>query len=122
MKYWSFGKNIIYAMIMLSVPVGTFAVEGFSEHIADNLAESTRQYRSRITESNLVVLAQNTTEASKDGDRTRGEKEKTSSNSSSSAKEGSGTKARETETRQVKPFKPSEEIAAEQAVDFPWDI
>ncbi len=122
MKYWSFGKNIIYAMIMLSVPVGTFAVEGFSEHIADNLAESTRQYRSRITESNPVVLAQNTAETSKESERARGEKENTSSDSSISTKEGSGNKAREAETRQVKPFKPSEEIAAEQAVDFPWDI
>ena len=122
MEYWSFGKKIIYAMIVLSIPVSTFAINGFGEHFADNLAESTRDHGSRIIESKPKILAQSATEMSEDSDRATVENENGSAESTSSAKEGSGTKPREAETKQIKPFKPSEEIAAEQAVDFPWDI
>ena len=67
-------------------------------------------------------MAQNASETADESDRTSTANQKKSPESANSSKDGSASNTPEVETKRVKPFRPSEEIAAEQAVDFPWDI
>ena len=70
----------------------------------------------------LIVLAQNEGNTTGDKDRTAtGTKDRVSEAKSGSATDHKDPPAK-SKTAPLKPFKPSEEIAAEQAVDFPVDI
>ena len=69
-----------------------------------------------------IMLAQNEENTAGDEDRTAtGTKERGSEAESGSAADHKDPSAK-SKTAPLKPFKPSEEIAAEQAVDFPVDI
>ena len=70
----------------------------------------------------LIVLAQNEGNTTGDKDQTAtGSKDRVSEAESGSAADPKDPSAK-SKTPPLKPFKPSEEIAAEQAVDFPVDI
>ncbi len=122
MTNWTIVKNVIIAITLLFLLVSEPGLERIHAHRKGIQVVAARQLRLNGLGSNSIRLAQNKTETSKEGERATVENENTSAESTSTAKEGSGTTPREAETKQVKPFKPSEEIAAEQAVDFPWDI
>jgi hypothetical protein len=69
-----------------------------------------------------IVLTQNQDNAAGDKDRTAvGTGDRASEAKSDSAADPKDPSAK-SKTAPLKPFKPSEEIAAEQAVDFPVDI
>ncbi len=69
-----------------------------------------------------IMLAQNEESTAADKDRTEtGTKDRGSEAESGSATDHKDPSAK-SKTAPLKPFKPSEEIAAEQAVDFPVDI
>jgi hypothetical protein len=69
-----------------------------------------------------IVLAQNQENTAGDKDQTAtGTKDRVSETKSGSATDHKDPPAK-SKTAPLKPFKPSEEIAAEQAVDFPVDI
>ena len=69
-----------------------------------------------------ILLAQNQENTAGDKDRTAtGSKDRLSEAESGSAADPEDPSAK-SKTAPLKPFKPSEEIAAEQAVDFPVDI
>ena len=69
-----------------------------------------------------ILLAQNQENTDSDKDRTAaGTKDRVSEAEPDSAADPKDPSAK-SKTAPLKPFKPSEEIAAEQAVDFPVDI
>jgi len=71
---------------------------------------------------NAIFLAENESEAAENESPSTTEKKEQSSESGAAVKENSSNSVNDAETDPIKPFKPSEEIAAEQAVDFPVDI
>jgi hypothetical protein len=71
---------------------------------------------------NSIFLADNESEAAGSENQPTNEI-KEQAPSSEAADQGKSVKnADDADTKPIKPFKPSEEIAAEQAVDFPVDI
>lgn len=69
-----------------------------------------------------MVLAENESEASENESQSINENRDQAPDSETSDKQKSDNNSNEAEQKPLKPFKPSEEIAAEQAVDFPVDI
>ena len=109
---------IVGVLFLMSVPATS---NGF--HLI--LDEPTERARSiHIIELNLnsIYLAQNEPEAAESESQPTNENKEQSTESGAEDKEKSGNISKEAETKPIKPFKPSEEIAAEQAVDFPVDI
>ena len=68
------------------------------------------------------VLAENEPQAVKTGDQKAKEKADQAPESGTTTTENSVDNSNNAERKPLKPFRPSEEIAAEQAVDFPVDI
>ena len=66
-----------------------------------------------------IVVAENESKAADNDSQSTNENKDQAPSSDTTAREKSGNDA---ETKPIKPFKPSEEIAAEQAVDYPVDI
>ena len=71
---------------------------------------------------NSIFLAENESEAADNESQSTNENKDQAPNSEAAEKKNSGSNSNAAETKPIKPFKPSEEIAAEQAVDFPVDI
>ncbi|MBW2431784.1 MAG: hypothetical protein JRF56_22750 [Deltaproteobacteria bacterium] len=69
-----------------------------------------------------IVVAENEPEAAASGSQTTNENKDQASEPGVEVKKNGSNNSKEAETKPLKPFKPSEEIAAEQAVDFPVDI
>jgi len=69
-----------------------------------------------------MVVAQNEPQATEGGNASAKGNGKQAQDSEADDQEKSGQKTDEPDTKPLKPFKPSEEIAAEQAVDYPVDI
>ena len=69
-----------------------------------------------------IFLAQNEPEASESESRSSNANKDQAPSSATVDREESGKNSDAAETKPIKPFKPSEEIAAEQTVDFPVDI
>ena len=105
----TFKKRLITAVTMLGIAL----IFNFA------LAESTNQEQpvGNQPNSEIISVAQNETQnATNDENSTSSEKEAAES-SSDEKKESGGAKK-----RPLKDFRPSEQIEAEQAVDFPYDI
>jgi hypothetical protein len=69
-----------------------------------------------------TILAQNNSQAANNKTRQTNEKGDQASESGKAKTENNKNKSTNSASKPLKPFKPSEEIAAEQAVDFPVDI
>jgi hypothetical protein len=69
-----------------------------------------------------IFVAQNNSQATDNESRKTNEKEDQASKSGTAKTENNKNKSKDSAPKPLKPFKPSEEIAAEQAVDFPVDI
>ena len=85
-------------------------------HDPDLYAKRNKVIRSLKSNWKPMALAQNTTETSEREDQNQ------TPQSEKSAGEDSSKNSSEAAKQPLKSFKPSEEIAAEQAVDFPVDI
>ena len=69
-----------------------------------------------------IVVADKIQQSAESEGQTTEENKTQAPNSETAEKEKSGNNSKNAETKSIKPFKPTEEIAAEQAVDFPVDI
>ena len=69
-----------------------------------------------------IVVAENEPPAAEKGSPSTTENKDQAPGSGPADREKSGNDSNDAETKPLKPFKPSEEIAAEQAVDYPVDI
>ena len=69
-----------------------------------------------------IVVAENEPQAAESENLSTNENKDQAPISETADREKSGSNSNDAETKPLKPFKPSEEIAADQAVDFPVDI
>ena len=84
-------------------------------------AQTQKRYLSGPTHQSFF-LAQNNSQATDNESRKTNEKEDQATKSGTIKTEKNKNKSKDSAPKSLKPFKPSEEIAAEQAVDFPVDI
>ena len=115
-------KRIIFLMTVLLFLMGAPAMPGRSLLAMDTPAEHIQIHQSTGFERKSVFMAQNNSQATDDETRKTDEKEDQASKSGTAATDNKKIKSSDSASKPLKPFKPSEEIAAEQAVDFPVDI
>ena len=102
----------------MSVP----AAPGRSLLATDTPAERAKIIHTFEINHNSIFLAENELEASESVSQSSNENKDQAPSSATVDREESGKNSDAAETKPIKPFKPSEEIAAEQTVDFPVDI
>jgi hypothetical protein len=115
--------NKIFCLIVaISSYIGSPMAAGMPFHVPDahtvhiesiNIFKSGRQ---------PVLLAKNEQESTNKESKPQTDNRDQPIDSEGVVKEKNGNSEIETSKKSLMPFKPSEEIAAEQAVDFPWDI
>ena len=110
-------KRIIFAntclVFLLSAPAA----------LSNIPAEPTKRILPVVLSQKSIVLAQNDEpRAAEKGGPPANEDTDQAPDSKPADSEKSGNNSDDAATNPIKPFKPSEEIAAEQAVDFPVDI
>jgi hypothetical protein len=115
-------KNIILVITGLLFLMSVPAAPGRSLPATDTPAERAKSIHTLELNLDSIFLAENESEASESVSQSSNENKEQPSESGAAARENSSNSANDTETKAIKPFKPSEEIAAEQAVDFPVDI
>jgi len=115
-------KNIILAIIGLLFLMSAPAAPDWGLPATDTPAERPNRIDTFEIIHNSIFLSGNESEASESESQSTNANQEQSSESGTAVGENSGNRANDTETKAIKPFKPSEEIAAEQAVDFPVDI
>jgi hypothetical protein len=84
--------------------------------------EQIQKFHSLEIESGSIIMAQTKSQTAKSDTQKSSAKEDQATKSGTAKTESNRTKSNHAESKPLKPFKPSEEIAAEQAVDFPADI
>ena len=115
-------KKIIF-LIAISLLLIFAPVMPVSSLLAkDNPVEQIQKFHSLEIESRSTIMAQTKSQTAKSDTQKTGAKEDQASKSGTAKTENNQTKSNNSESKPLKPFKPSEEIAAEQAVDFPVDI
>ena len=88
----------------------------------DGSAEPTQKLQSSGSDHKPIVLAQTKPQTADSDPRKTDENEEQTPKSGTAATENNEENSNDSASKPLKPFTPSEEIAAEQAVDFPVDI
>ena len=109
-------------MITLSFLISAPAISGRRPLAPDTFAEQITSFHTFEINPVALVVAENEPAAAESGSQTTSEKKDRAPQSGPPVNENSSNNSNAAETKPLKPFKPSEEIAAEQAVDFPVDI
>jgi hypothetical protein len=123
--YWSNGtmeKKILFMITAWSFLIAAPAVHGARMHVADILAERIQSVRSFAINWKSIVVAENEQKAAENRSRSTSENQEQTAQPEAAARENSSNDSDGAAAKPLKPFRPSEEIAAEQAVDFPVDI
>ncbi len=115
-------KIIIFLITVLSFLMSAPATLGRGPLSPDTPAERTKSIHTFEYNRKSIVVAENEPEAAESGSQTTNENKDQASESGAEATENGCNNSNNAATKPLKPFKPSEEIAAEQAVDFPVDI
>ena len=115
-------QNILFVIAMLTLLMSAPGASGSRIPAADSQAEG--NIRIQIFELNResTVLAENKSRAAESEGRSVNENEDQATDSETAGKKKSSIHSNDAETKPFKAFKPSEEIPADQAVDFPVDI
>jgi hypothetical protein len=105
-------------LILMSAPAAAGRIP-----LAPNMpAEEIKSLQTFELKRKSIVLSENDSQAAGSENQPTNEIKEQAPSSKAADQEKSGKKSDDTATKPIKPFKPSEEIAAEQAVDFPVDI
>jgi len=115
-------KKIIIVIVGLFLFMPVPATPNRPHLVIDEPTERTSSIHNIDLNRNLNFLAQNEPQDPEIGSQTAKKNQDQAPDSETADIEKSGNSANDTETKPITPFKPSEEIAAEQAVDFPVDI
>ena len=115
-------KNSIFIFILSFLLVVVISIPGESFLQADIPAEPTQKLHTPEFNGKSIVIAQNNPPTTDRGSQTTEENEDQASESGTATTENEIKRSNDSDSKPLKPFKPSEEIAAEQAVDFPVDI
>jgi hypothetical protein len=125
MERWSAGikgKKILFIITAWSLLIAAPAVYGARMCGSDIPAERIQSVRSFEFNRQPIVVAENEQKAAENQSRSTGENQDQKARPEAAAKENSSNDSDGAAAKPLKPFKPSEEIAADQAVDFPVDI
>jgi len=116
-------KKIIFVITCLVFLLGAPAALARIPYSSNIPVDRPKRIHPFESSQKSIVLAQNDEpRAAEKGAQSADEDTDQSPDSKTADSEKSGNDSDDAATRPIKPFKPSEEIAAEQAVDFPVDI
>ena len=115
-------KTIIFGITILSLLMWVPATSGGIPFARHTPAERTKSIHPFGFNRISIVVAENEREAAESGSQTTNENKDQTSESGAEVKKNSSNNSKDAEPKPLNPFKPTEEIAAEQAVDFPVDI
>ncbi len=115
-------KKILFVITGLLFLTSAPAALAWILHASNTPAEKTKYLHPFELNRQSIVVAENESDAAESGRRSTSKNENQASASGTADSERSGNASDDAATKPIKPFKPSEEIAAEQAVDFPVDI
>ena len=115
-------KKNLYMIAVWSFLIGVPIPQGMGTHFPTIHAEGIQSMRSFELNQKSIVMAENEQKAAENRSQSTRENQDRTAKAEAAAKEKSGNNADGAAAKPLKPFKPSEEIAAEQAVDFPVDI
>ena len=107
--------GLLFLMSMPATPDGSYPA-------TDTPAERAKNIPAAELIRKSIVIVENESEAADNDSRSKNETKDQAPSSSTADRDKNGKNPDDVETKPIKPFKPSEEIAAEQAVDFPADI
>jgi hypothetical protein len=125
MECWSIGvieKKKLFMITVLSFLIAAPTTQGMRTHVPDILAERIQSIRPFELNLKSIVMAENEQKAAENRSQAASENQAQAAESEAAVKENSSSNSDGAAAKPLKPFKPSEEIAAEQAVDFPVDI
>jgi len=115
-------KKIIFVITGLLFLNSMPAAPGRSYPTTDTPAERAKNIHTAELNRKSLVVAENESEAADNDSQSTNENKDQAPSSDTTDREKNGKNPDDVETKPIKPFKPSEEIAAEQAVDYPVDI
>jgi hypothetical protein len=115
-------NKIIFVITGLLLLLSAPAAAGWISPVPNIPAEPTKSIHTFELNRQSIVIAENEAVVAESEGQTTNENKAQAPNSETADKEKSDNNSNNAETKSIKPFKPSEEIAAEQAVDFPVDI
>jgi hypothetical protein len=115
-------KKIIFVITGLLFLMSAPAALAWIPHSTNIPAERTKSLHPFELSRQLIVVAENEPDAAESGAQPASDNQDQAPDSGTADSEKSGSDSDDAATKPIKPFKPSEEIAAEQAVDFPVDI
>ena len=118
------GKIRIFTITVLSLLLSAPAMQGKLSPGAETALGRPRSMHpiAFALGGKSMVVAQNEQTAAEGGGQKKSESQDQSPDSGAAAGDNSSNSSNDAASKPLKPFKPSEEIAAEQAVDFPVDI
>jgi len=114
-------KKYLLGIMVWSLLLAPSAVQSAPMHFPGIPVEKNQSVRAFELNRKWIVLADNKPKASENQSRSTNENQDQAAAPPTAIQENSGNSS-DAEAKPLKPFKPSEEIAAEQAVDFPVDI
>jgi hypothetical protein len=109
---------VIAGLFLISVP----ATAGRIHLTPDESTKRTKSVHPFELNRQSIVVAENESNASESERQSTNENREQAPDSGTADREKNGKTSNDAGSKPLKPFKPSEEIAAEQAVDFPVDI
>lgn len=116
------GKIRIFTITVLSLLLSAPAMQGKLSPGAETALVRPRSMHPIAPGGKSMVVAQNEQTTAEGGGQKKSERQDQSSDSGAAAGDNNSNSSNDAASKPLKPFKPSEEIAAEQAVDFPVDI
>jgi hypothetical protein len=125
MECWSarvVKKKNLFMITVWSLLIAVPSAQGIGIHSSDLQAEQMRSIHFLESPRESILLAENEHKADDSQSQAADEYQSQAAEPNAAVEENTGKQADGAVTKPLKPFKPSEEIAAEQAVDFPVDI
>ena len=115
-------RRIIAITFFFSFLLWAPAAFAWIPHASNIIAKRTKSIQPIELSRQSVVVAENEPDKAENGVQTTNENQDQAPASGTAHSEKRGKTPNDAASKSLKPFKPSEEIAAEQAVDFPVDI
>ena len=125
MECWSVGvvkKKSLFVITVWSLLTAVPSAQGIGIHNPDLQAEQMRSIHFLESPRESILMAENEHKTADSQNQAADEYQSRAAEPKAAVEENTGKQADGAAIKPLKPFKPSEEIAAEQAVDFPVDI
>ena len=115
-------KKKIFLIVVLCFIMDAPVMPVSSLPAMDSPVGQIQKFHALEIESRSIIMAQTESQTANSDTQKTSPKEDQTSKTGKAKTENSKKDSKDSASKSLKPFKPSEEIAAEQAVDFPVDI